>query len=74
MATIDIREDKSEIDAIIFSEEETRDGICVAYIMDKELGRLNIRDANEHVILTSKEHVLNLIKALNKAIELGWLK
>lgn len=31
-------------------------------------------DLEEFVIITSKEHAENLKKALDKAIELGWLK
>ena len=37
-------------------------------------GRVAIEDSTTVVVVESKEHALNLTKALEKAIELGWLK
>ena len=81
MSTIDIREEtKEEINAIVFADDyynnkegdEQANVIVRDYTADQKF--IKIMDTWECVIINSKEHAENLIKALNKAIELGWLE
>lgn len=80
MSSIDIRnEGNEEIDSIVFADSSGEDGFPQAN---------NITQCNYdgvpyiciengdciEIVINTKEHVLNLIKALNKAIELGWVK
>ena len=75
MSTIDIRKyEPPEIDRIVFAENKDSVYTTIAYELTKEHKRINIVDGDAYVIVTSKEHAENLIKALNKAIELGWVK
>lgn len=37
-------------------------------------GKVKIEDSNEFVFVPDKQHALSLITALEKAIDLGWLK
>lgn len=67
------------IDKIVFSEPEDRDGDEVAYYLTKlningvDYG-CRIEDDEDALVIQDKQHALNLIKALDKAIDLGWLK
>ena len=36
-------------------------------------GSFEIKDVDDSVFIESKQHALNLIKAVNKAIDLGWV-
>lgn len=85
MAKIDIRtvrKDLSEIDSIVFAENDALDGkdeIYIAFeiVKRKEFDgkRIAIRDgSNEYVLVHSVEHAQNMITALQKAIELGWVE
>lgn len=77
MATIDIRnEDNEEVQVIVFGDEKSSGGFWQANRLDNaELdGYFFISDSVESVVINSKDHAHNLIKALNKAIELGWVK
>jgi hypothetical protein len=71
----DVREDKyEEITEIVFANEHNDEGTSQAYSVHKESGYVEIHDNLEFVIVDSKEHAQNLIKALEKAISLGWLE
>lgn len=71
----DVREDKyEEITEIVFANEHNDNGTSQACSVLKENGYVEIHDNLEFVIVDSKEHAKNLIKALEKAISLGWLK
>lgn len=67
------------IDKIVFSEPEDRDGDSLAYYLTKltvhgvDYG-CRIKDDEDTLVIQDKQHALNLIKALEKAIDLGWLK
>ena len=73
MSTLDIRSNtKSEINRIVVHESEL--DLCS---MRFWAGKVLIEDGtplHNVQMIDSKEHANNLIKALNKAIELGWLK
>lgn len=80
MSTIDIRDmDNTGINTIVFAETHgsvaSDEDVPLAYqIVRDEDGDVSIQDTIESVFVSDKQHALNLIKALNKAIELGWLK
>jgi hypothetical protein len=79
MSTIDIRqvEDTSEVNKIIFSNGGDR-YVTGSYLLHRQyrLDTITILDEEEdsEIIIESVEQVENLIKALNKAVELGWVK
>ena len=74
MATIDIREGMDvEIDTIKFSDAENFEDAC--YLMKRSFVSINTyEESTEPVFIDSKKDAENLIKALQKAIELGWWK
>ena len=73
MSVFDVREDNDIVEAIRFGSPYT--GYYRAVILEQYSGKITINDdGSQVVILDSKEHALNLKKALDKAIELGWLK
>ena len=72
----DVRTDENfEVDKIVFSNEENVSGYIQAdnIVPDKAVCGISISDADCNVNVYGKEHALNLIKALEKAIELKWL-
>ncbi len=78
MAVIDVRDtDEGEVSRIRFAEEHGGvggDDTCpLACYLTLEGDYVAIDDPYDRVILKDKEHAQYLIKALNKAIELGWL-
>ena len=80
MATIDIREVKEEeITEIVFAVGEGPDGFAqasaIAPYVYTGVPYVSIKSVDgDQVIINSKDHAHNLIKALNKAIELGWVR
>ena len=67
------------IEEIVFSDPSDKDGDDVAYYLTSlsDMGIDNgcrIEDDEDALIIQDKQHALNLIKALEKAIDLGWLK
>ena len=73
MAVFDVRIDvEEEITEIVF-EDVSEDA---AYKLKRRgFDMVGIIDSHEDVvIIQSEQHAQNLIKALNKAIEIGWLK
>lgn len=72
----DVRDEKEErIGAIAFADRE--ESPFQAYVINQSSAYSNtveIHDGDEYVLVRDKEHAKNMIKALNKAIELGWLK
>ena len=77
---VDVR-DISEVSEIVFADRELG-GVTIAHSITKndtyfeETGALNINinDDYENVIITSVEHARALIKALEYAISIGWVK
>lgn len=80
MTVFDVREEnKKEIKGIVFSESESSGGYeyDIGYFLSnwEEDGTfVKISDGLDFVLVESAEHARNLQKALDKAIELGWLK
>ena len=78
MSTYDVRSNNEEvIDEIVFAEKYCGGSqafrICQDWSSTHEK-YIVISDGCDFTIINSKEHALNLIKALNKAIELGWIE
>lgn len=78
MATIDVRDmGEGDVSRIRFAEEHGgvgADDTCpLACYLTLECDYVAIDDPYDRVLIKDKEHALHLIKALNKAIELGWL-
>lgn len=74
---IDIREVGTEVSVIRFADEERSDGGYQATILiEGDCGQVNIMEdgTEDYVRITNKQHAHDLIKALEKAIELGWLE
>lgn len=76
MSTLDIRKDiPSPVNKIIFGDEVVG-GTHVAHKLTRFPGvHVAIGDCSrDKVLLHSKQHALDAIKAIQKAIELEWLK
>lgn len=80
MATFDVRsQNTSEVDTITFADsrggqEEYCQGYSIRKSVDFNSG-IQIDDNDDSfVLISTKQHALDLIKALEKAIELKWLK
>lgn len=78
MFEYDVRKSSSEtISKVVFSEYSGKSGFDISHYITKALdftGCIKIWDSSEFVLIESAEHARNLQKALDKAIELGWLK
>ena len=76
MSKFDVRDSiPDEIDVIIFADSHS--SYSIADRLEKHTGKsvISITDEqDDSVYIGSKEDALNLIKALNKAIELDWFK
>jgi hypothetical protein len=79
MATFDVREEgSSEITDILFAEMLWEDNMAQAYVIRSNVSKDGkyisvVNGDSEVVFINSIEHAENLIKALRKAIELGWV-
>ncbi len=76
--TFDVRTDENfEIDKIVFANPLCKQEVhnIAHFIIHTKLfdGMVSITDKESFVLVQDKEHALNLIKALEKAIELKWL-
>ena len=75
---IDVRNTvEGEIDVIRFADDEQNiyyQSSIIRHIAWKSLVHIEEGGNGEYVRITSKQHALDLIKALEKAIELGWLE
>lgn len=75
MSTIDVREELENVSEIRFADTDRFD-----YCPDVLRGGGNAQvrmvetDSSLELIVKDETHARNLIKALEKAIELGWLK
>lgn len=78
MAIFDIRKDLVEPTTRIVFAERTVEHTNVAHFIvqwPRRVNAVSIEDGtNEKVVIVSKQHALDLIKALEKAIALEWLK
>lgn len=79
MSEFDVRKDKT-VTSIIFNDANSQDGVFVAYKITPWINKgIRLEDIEYdgddigYVVLTDKDQALNLIKALEKAVELGWL-
>jgi len=75
MSTIDVRGDLTNVSEIRFADKDAFD-YCPDVIRGGERRQTLLveTDSDRELVIKDKEHAENLIKALNKAIELGWLK
>ena len=76
MAIIDIRgTDESVVDTIVFADADDGWTTAVSLVRASEhvVGVQSDDDNDMSYKILNKEHAINLIKALNKSIELGWL-
>lgn len=72
MAKLDIRKDSYEpINEIVFAEEESG---CFHSVKMTRCNYFSFEDEEGEYVMTGKENIKNLIKALEKAVELGWDK
>lgn len=76
MSSIDIREQGEDtVDTIVFADaEDSEDVVQAHYVRRWSSNYFTIEDSDESVVINSKEHALDLIKAIEKAIELEWVK
>lgn len=81
MSTYDVRSNNEEtITEIVFADYLDSDDCSQAYrifpdvLTSAKQKYIVISQEVDSVVINSKEHALNLIKALNKAIELGWIE
>ena len=73
MATFDVRDNDPNIVQIVFEDKYV--GLANTLdTCDVDRGFVLIRDDEDYLVIESAEHARNLQKALDKAIELGWLK
>ncbi len=79
MTVLDIRyNDEAPIETIVFADSDSG-AFVQAYVLKqgdhRQAQAVKIMDENnEYVFLSSAEHGLNLVKAIEKAVQLGWLK
>lgn len=77
MAIFDVRNNEvGAIDEIRFADEDDYTWSILTHISSEEIrdGNILLIPSGEYARIHSKIHARNLIKALEKAIELGWLK
>lgn len=83
MSTFDVRDFKDEpITNIRFSSDIFNDTILASTLVRRDDLSIEIRDEQYseegdgigQLVVYGKKHAQDLIKALNKAIEIGWLK
>lgn len=73
MTTFDVRnEELTAIDEILFWKGAGNYAEVLHEGASK--GEVAIRDQDDVILIQNKQHALDLIKALEKAIELQWLK
>lgn len=74
MATFDVRNSNTEeITEIVFADNDEKE--YIPFIVQKNgFYGMDICAESLYVGIESKEHAENLIKALRKAIELGWVE
>jgi hypothetical protein len=71
---IDIRGDSTAIVRIVFAEKDDPQGMCLGYVLSKNEPGFSIKDRYEDIYIYDLEHAENLKTAIDKAIELGWVK
>ncbi|WPJ20622.1 hypothetical protein vBPFY1MI_139 [Pseudomonas phage vB_PF_Y1-MI] len=78
MAIFDVRKDVVEHTTRIVFAEPTSERTFVAHFIvpfNRRDHAISIGDGTgEKVVISSKQHALDLIKALEKSIAVGWLK
>lgn len=80
MSNFDVRTEATQtIQSITFADEEdsvrgrTQANVLLVDCDTYDENMFKICDEDDFLYITSKEHAENLIKALNKAIELKWV-
>ena len=76
MSVFDVRGNPTTFDEIKFAHAEDIGGSMQAYKLEPNTGTdVRLYDgAGDYVYVNSADHARNLIKALEKAIEFGWLQ
>lgn len=78
MAIFDVRTDIVDPTSRVVFADKINDGTVVAHFIEPFPSRahsVSLQDgSSEKVIVVSKQHALDLITAIEKTIELGWLK
>lgn len=74
MATIDVRGEVEDVVQVIKFSDSYATHLVGEWIGEEGSFVMLYDDNYDHVVINDKQHALNLIKALNKAIELGWLR
>lgn len=76
MATIDVRIHGVEtVDRIVFSDSGNGSKVLAHRLVKFDSRYVAIEDGTaQKVLLQSKQHALDAIKAIEQAIALGWLK
>jgi len=74
----DVRNDGAgEVDEVVFADGKAADGSYQAHRIEPHTKGRDVKvfdGSGDYVYVNSEDHARDLIKALNKAIELGWLK
>lgn len=70
----DVRFPQSDVVSSIQFADRSDEGTLQAHIIERNNNRVKIKDGAEFVYVSDAEHARNLVKALEKAISLGWLK
>lgn len=79
MSEFDVRNPEKHITSIVVA---SRDSSNLMYVLslqqanhkDQNRVLVTVQDRDERFVIGSKIHALNLIKGIEKAIELGWLE
>lgn len=78
MSVFDVRQNKAPIEMIQFADEGTVRWSAAYKLTISTLGggsTVSISDQQgDFVLINDKQHALDLVAAINKAIELSWLK
>lgn len=76
MSSIDIRSDNIVVDSIVFADSGHEDA-CVLFLDDAQKVTIandpESMESYRYVQINSSDDAKNLIKALEKALEMGWV-
>ena len=75
MSTIDIRNNIGEVTNIVVADPNVDIYVADTLVVNSVTGGFNIKDthASRTLRVRDRQHAENLIKGLQKAIELGWV-
>lgn len=74
MSRIDVRSDVGNVTIITFADDTQINGNTIACELRKcSFNGLEIHDSDDYLVIPTKADAVNLILALQKAIELKWI-